>query len=156
MTLDRNVTYFPLDQRFYADFTHDTVIVNILTAFNLTQIADKLEAKNPDKNRRFRASAIVPFGARIALELMDCAKEKEIVPFIRIKINDAVVPLDEGQGCEKRPDGLCAKSAFEKHLKDSIEASHYELACFGKNGTDFTVTSPVSQGQLEDAQRRNK
>ncbi|WFD19068.1 hypothetical protein MCAP1_001286 [Malassezia caprae] len=151
-TLDRNETYFPLDQRLYADFTHDSAIVNILTAFNLTQIGDHLKATKPNKNRRFRASAIVPFGARVAFEVLECAKGEESTPFIRIKINDAVVPLNEGQGCRQSHDGLCSLSDFKKQLQDSIKASHFDLACFGKNGTDFSVTSPVSQGQLSNAQ----
>lgn len=153
MTLDRNGTYFPLEQRLYADFTHDNSIVNILTAFNLTQLADQLKASEPTKNRRFRARDIVPFAARIAIEVMECQDKKKTVPYIRFKINDAVVPLDEGQGCEKRPDGLCLQSAFEKHLRNAIQASQFDLACFGKNGTDFVVTSPVSNGHLTPAQR---
>lgn len=151
-TLDRNETYFPLDQRLYADFTHDNAIVNILTAFNLTQIGDQLEATKPNKDRRFRASAIVPFGARVAFEVIECAHGSGNDPFIRIKINDAVVPLDAGQGCKPSKDGLCAMSEFKKHLEDNIKASHFDLACFGKNGTDFVVTSPVSQGQLSNSQ----
>ncbi|WFD22668.1 hypothetical protein MEQU1_001343 [Malassezia equina] len=140
MTLDQNQTYFPLDQRLYADFTHDNAIVNILTAFNLTQLSDKLEATKPNKDRRFRASAIVPFASRVALEVMECQQGKKDDLYIRMKINDAVVPLDEGQGCEKRPDGLCLTSAFAEHLRKGIKTSHFDLACFGKNGTDFTLT----------------
>lgn len=37
LTLDNNTTTFPLNQSLYFDFSHDTNIAAVLTAFNLTQ-----------------------------------------------------------------------------------------------------------------------
>lgn len=42
LTLDNNTATFPLDQSLYFDFSHDTNIAAVLTAFNLTQFAQFL------------------------------------------------------------------------------------------------------------------
>lgn len=42
MTLDNNTTTFPLNQSLYFDFSHDTNIGAVLTAFNLSQFAQFL------------------------------------------------------------------------------------------------------------------
>jgi hypothetical protein len=69
-TLDESSTYFPLDQPFYFDFTHDDVILSVLTVLNFTQIAgDYLNATEMDANRTFVLSHIVPFGARLYFEV---------------------------------------------------------------------------------------
>lgn len=150
-TLDKNTTYFPLKKPLYADFSHDSSIVNILTAFNFTQIGDYMNATNPDPHRRFRASQIVPFAAKIAFEIMDCDENNESNEFIRVKINDALLPLDQGQGCEKRKDAICKLDNFIQHLKDNAyRAAKFNLSCYGKNGSDFTITKPVKSGALTD------
>lgn len=58
-TLDTSPTYFPLDQPFYFDFTHDDIIVSVLTALNFTQFEDHLDPKMPDPERNFVLSHIV-------------------------------------------------------------------------------------------------
>ena len=145
-TLDKNSTYFPLKQPLYADFTHDSIITSVLTAFNFTQIGAYLHPTKPDPHRRYRASRVTPFGARVVFEIMDC-KGKESSQYIRVKINGAVLPLDEDQGCKKRKDGLCKLHDFISYQKEhAYKASKFNLACFGKNGTDFTITGPVRNG----------
>lgn len=145
-TIDNNPMYFPVKQPLYADFTHDSVIVSILTAFNFTQIGDWLDPTKPDPKRRFRLSRITPFGARVFFEVLECDK----TDYIRVKINEAVLPLDAGQGCEGRKDGLCKLDDFVDYLeKNAYKASKFDAACFGKNGTDFTVYGPVKTGAPE-------
>lgn len=69
-TFDNSSTYFPLDQPFYFDFTHDDVILSVLTALNFTQIAgDYLNATYMDPNRTFVLSHITPFAARLYFEV---------------------------------------------------------------------------------------
>jgi hypothetical protein len=69
-TLDSSSTYFPLDQPFYFDFTHDDNIVSVLTALNYTQIVgDYLNATEINPNRTFVLSHITPFAARLAFEV---------------------------------------------------------------------------------------
>lgn len=150
MTIDNNNTYFPLDQPLYADFTHDSVIMSILTAFNFTQIGDYLDPTKSDSKRKFRASQVVPFGARVAFEVMDCQRGgRDSEQFIRVKLNEAVIPLNEDQGCEKRKDGLCKLGHFVHHLQDDlVKDADFERTCYGKNGTDFIVKEPVQNGHI--------
>lgn len=152
-TLDQNPTYFPLDQRLYADFTHDVVIQMVLTALNFTQIADYLPTTKPDPERRYRTSRITPFGARVVFEVLDCEEEGKSDNYLRVKINEALVPLDQDQGCKRRKDSLCKLHDFVKYQKTTaFKAAKYDLFCHGKNGTDFTVTGPVKGGALTHTQ----
>jgi hypothetical protein len=69
-TLDESSTYFPLDQPFYFDFTHDDNILSVLTALNFTQVAgDYLNATEMDPDRTFVLSHITPFAARLYFEV---------------------------------------------------------------------------------------
>ncbi|PKI84653.1 hypothetical protein MVES1_001877 [Malassezia vespertilionis] len=149
-TLNKNKTYFPVDQRLYVDFTHDDVIQSLLTAFNYSQVADYLPIDKPDPNRRYRSSRVTPFGARLVFEVMDCGKSGNATRYLRTKINEAVVPMDQDQGCsETKPNGLCKFNEFINHQKqNAIKDAKFQLVCFGKNGTDFTVTGPVTNGTV--------
>lgn len=148
-TLDKNSTYFPVDQRLYADFTHDNVITSVLTALNVSQIADFLPTTKPDPKRRYRSSRVTPFAARLVFEVLDCDNEELDGHYIRAKINEAVIPLNENQGCEKREDGLCKLKDFLSHQKKyAYKDAKFHKACFGKNGTDFSVTGPVRNGSI--------
>jgi len=68
-TLDTSSTYFPLDQKFYFDFSHDDVIVSALTAMNYSQFSDYLDPTTADPNRTFKLSNITPFAARLYFEV---------------------------------------------------------------------------------------
>lgn len=66
ITLDNNTTTFPLNQTLYFDFSHDTNIAAILTAFGLTQFASTLPTdgnifasaiKIPQTNLYYRSTA---------------------------------------------------------------------------------------------------
>ena len=126
-TLVTNSKHFPVHDKLYVDFSHDRVMTSILTALNMTQIGDKLDPKRPDPNRRYRASRVTPFGARFAFEVIDCGDES---PWIRAKINEAIVPLNQHQGCTKpRPDGLCPLTQFVQHVRHAIESIDFVRAC---------------------------
>lgn len=152
-TLDKNPAYYPLDQGLYADFSHDTVITSILTAFNLTQVVQVLDPTNPNPNRTYRASRVTPFGMRTAIEVLECDDKEESSNYIRVKLNDAVVPLNKDQGCKKRVDGLCKLDGFIGHLKHhAYKDSHFDVACFGTNGTDYVIGDHVTTGTLKKSQ----
>ncbi|WFD01576.1 hypothetical protein MOBT1_000246 [Malassezia obtusa] len=152
-TLDKQEAYYPLDQRLYADFTHDTTITSIITAFNLTQVVQVLNPTKPDPKRTYRASRVTPFGARLVFEVLDCDGDNDSNQYIRAKINDAVIPLNENQGCEKRDDGLCKLHDFIQYLKKhAYKSSHFDVACFGKNGTDYVIGDYVTNGSLKSSQ----
>lgn len=146
-TLDSNPTYFPLDQTFYVDFTHDDNIVSVLTALNFTQvIGDYLNPYYADPNYTFVLSHITPFAARLVFEVVDCGCDSK--RYIRAKLNEAVIPFSEAQGC---PEGkaLCPFEDFVNFQKTyAYKDANFDKACFGVNGTDFTITGPVRNGTV--------
>ncbi len=91
-TLDSNPLYFPLDQKFYIDFSHDDILLSVLTSLNYTQVVG--EFLNPyyaDPNRTFVLSHIVPFAARVVWEIIECDNDPK--QYIRTLINEAVIPV---------------------------------------------------------------
>ena len=153
-TLDSDDVYFPLDQKFYFDFTHDDIIVSVLTALNYTQVVgDYLDPRKPDPNRHFILSNITPFAARLAFEVVECSSPNNAsaMPsqYLRTVLNDAVVPLNGAQGCAGSKNGLCPLKNFVGYQqKYALEAANFDKACFGKNGTDFIITGPVRNGTV--------
>ncbi|SNX86142.1 related to 3-phytase A precursor [Melanopsichium pennsylvanicum] len=146
-TLDSNPTYFPLDQPIYVDFSHDDILVSVLTALNYTQvIGDYLDPRYPDPNRTFVLSHITPFAARLVFEVVECGSDAK--RYIRTKLNEAVVPYSGAEGC---PSGkaLCPIEDFVGfQQKHALKDANFDKACFGSNGTDFTITGPVRNGTI--------
>ena len=90
ITLDNNTSTFPLDQALYFDFSHDTNMAAVLTAFGLTQFAQflpssgKLVARasrkcirpdvrpwiGPPRNQQLIVSHLQPFAARLDIEII--------------------------------------------------------------------------------------
>jgi hypothetical protein len=51
--------------------------------------------------------------------------------------------MHPGQGCTVSDNGLCLLSDFVAYQKKhAYKASNFDVACFGVNGTDFTITGP--------------
>lgn len=164
-TLDGNSTTFPLHQKFYADFSHDDILVSVLTAMSLDYFKDppSLTEYPPSPDRHFILSHMTPFAAKLVTEVIGCgsADPKPVhntrtyanptqygynpsnatYKFIRMRLNNGILPLDtiRGGACGNRTDGLCAMSAFLESQADSYELSNYDYACFG-NYTVANVT----------------
>lgn len=119
-TLNLNPATFPLDRRFYIDFTHDSTITSVLAALNLPQFDETLAVSNPNRGQRqFVTSKVVPFAARLSIERWNCddasnTSSNSGTDWIRMKLNDAVLPLSQYKACaqESRPDGLCRLTHF--------------------------------------------
>ena len=125
-TFNAHADLFPVDRAIYADFTHDSVLTSVLAALRLPEFS--IPPKLDDKHRAFRTSQVVPFGARMVFEVFDCptpvpppsALEHRRIPlkayppeqYLRMKLNDAIVPLSGLSQCEDRKDGLCTLSGF--------------------------------------------
>ena len=151
MTLNKNSTYFPLDQKLYVDFSHHSTMTGILTALNLTQFKESLDPKKPNPHRKFRTSLVTPHAMRLNFEVMECDFDDGKDTYIRLKLNDVTYPLDESNGCERRADGLCKLDDFTTHLdKNAYKASKWDLMCFGKIGKDFNLTGPVTDGVIPE------
>lgn len=165
-TLDDNPEQFPLGQPFYADFSHDSTIIAVLTALSLDyfHVSPTLTDVPPDPKQPFILSHLTPFGSRLITEVLGCASDdpspvtyprtqyyptqygydpaNATYKFIRMRLNDGILPLDtiRGGACKGRSDGLCAMDLFLKSQEDSYALSNYNFACFG----NYTITDPTS------------
>lgn len=157
-TLNSNPTYFPTDQSLYLDFTHDTTIVNVLTALGFEQFNSPFDLSGPQtENSTFKSSEIVPFGAQLVFEVIDC---DDAVPtnrtslavngtsstkYVHAILNDHTLPLSENvpDYCEYRIDGWCELSNFTTYLSTLYQASQYRESCYSSN---YNVTETVTNG----------
>jgi hypothetical protein len=167
-----NANDFPLDQPLYADFTHDSIIVSVLSALGLDLVKEKklTSAKIPVP-RQFIVSRLTPFGARLFVEVLDCdgsteeeeeigddgnkaidASEKESEDreedkqqvrrgssvnkdkadyFVRLKLNNRILPLGSLKHCPEDKAGLCKYDKFVKSLDYALKQIDFEKSCFG-------------------------
>ena len=164
-TITDNPTDFPLGEKFYADFTHDDIIVSVLTAlsFDYLNQPPSLTQYPPDPSRHFILSHLTPFGGRLITEVIGCASadptpypthRTQYTPtqygyspsnathkFIRMRLNNGVLPLStiRGGDCGNRTDGMCALSGFLSSQTNAYALSNYDYACFA----NYTIASPT-------------
>lgn len=103
---------FPLNYTMYADFTHDNGMLPIFFAlglYNNTAPLPYTHLQNPEKADGYSASWTVPFAARAYIEMMRCRSDPNPEPFVRILVNDRVVPL---HGCSVDSLGRCRRKDF--------------------------------------------
>ncbi|QYT00995.1 3-phytase [Trichoderma simmonsii] len=144
VTLDNNTETFPLNQSLYFDFSHDTNIVSILTAFGLRQFAEELPADRYPGAHNFTVAHITPFGARLDIEIIKTPKpvspnrdgylrgeEQKYVHFI---LNQRTIPLGLSfPECDAdRKDGWCEFDTFVKIQEGMSEKASYDHACHGE------------------------
>jgi hypothetical protein len=74
-TFDNTTTFFPLNQSIYADATHEVVVLDVLTAFNLTALFEgpPLSASGDRKENSFVASRLVPFATHFTTQVLECS-----------------------------------------------------------------------------------
>lgn len=111
-TFNNNPPTFPVDRRFYADFTHDSTIAGVLAALNLPDFNTPLPVMQPDPKRKYRTSTIVPYGARMVFEEISCEKGKS--PAVQRR-----APWGLGKGATSKPG-----SSYEDRLL-AEGRSHY-------------------------------
>ncbi|KAI9667923.1 MAG: hypothetical protein M1821_000743 [Bathelium mastoideum] len=165
-TLDDNGADFPLARPFYADLTHDDIIVSVLTAmsFDYFREAPSLSQYPPDPERHFRLNTMTPFGGRLITEVIGCADadptpvhnhRTQYYPtqygydpsnashkFIRMRLNNGILPMEtiRGGDCSYRTDGLCKLESFLASQDNAYSLSNYDYACFA----NYTITSPFN------------
>lgn len=169
-TIDNNTDTFPTNQPFYADFSHDDIIISALAALSVDYFRDppSLTQFPPNPNRHFILSQLTPFGARLITETIACASpdpapvkdfrlaytpeqygynpSDAIHKFIRMRLNNGIVPLNSirggacGTSTSGRIDGMCALEDFIKSQENSTALANYQYACFG----NYTVTNATS------------
>jgi hypothetical protein len=74
LTYDNTSTYFPLNQSIYADATHEVVVLDTLTAFNLTALfkGPPLSPFGNQHRNSFMASKVVPFATHFTTQVLEC------------------------------------------------------------------------------------
>ncbi|EDU44000.1 3-phytase B precursor [Pyrenophora tritici-repentis Pt-1C-BFP] len=147
-TFDNSSTYFPLDQSIYADATHEVVVLDVLTAFNLTALfkGGPLSGKGNEGKSAFVASKVVPFATHFTTQVMEC---RAMVPTkqIRFIVNDAVLPIDGSYpGCPDDANGLCSFDNVVDMLKKRSAEIDFEYDCFAnytaQAGVDYNGRAP--------------
>ena len=148
ITLDNNTVTFPLNQSLYFDFTHDTNIAGVLTAFGLTQFAPVLPTSGPPPDQQLIVSHVQPFAGRLDIEIITApqpvAANRTESPataytdgpptsYIHFIINQRTLPLGKSfPACEMRTDGWCELKTFVEIQQQSLMNASYEFACNGK------------------------
>ncbi|KIO21315.1 hypothetical protein M407DRAFT_218939 [Tulasnella calospora MUT 4182] len=144
-TLDNNPITFPLNQALYVDATHEVVVLNIITALNLSNFAETgpLPSDHIPEKRSFVASQLAPFGTNMQFQLLSC--DSTPGDQIRIIINDGVTPLTGIEGCPQNKHGLCPVDTFVRSQKKIIAETDWEWGCCGDwdvlPGTGWNTTT---------------
>lgn len=75
-TITNNADDFPLGRPFYADFSHDDIIISALTSMSVDYFKDapNITQFPPDADRHFVLSRLTPFGARLITEVVGCSQ----------------------------------------------------------------------------------
>ncbi|EGP87067.1 uncharacterized protein MYCGRDRAFT_109391 [Zymoseptoria tritici IPO323] len=120
----------------FFSFNHDGDIMTLLAALDLLPQDPPLPTTHVLHDRTWRMSDVTPMHGRIALERMTCTalktcfanplypnhvycdenEEEEYQTYVRIDVNDAIVPLP---GCADGPGGSCPLHNFEKRVEKS-------------------------------------
>lgn len=147
-TLDSSTETFPLNQSLYLDFSHDTNIISILTAFGLTQFRDNLDSKVYPGKHNFTVSHLTPFGARLDMEVIKAPKPVRAdragsgyvdeasageTKYIHFVLNQRTVPLGFSfPECDaSRVDGWCELETFLKVQEEMPKLANFDKTCYG-------------------------
>ncbi|KAJ5201935.1 phytase [Penicillium cinerascens] len=128
-TLDSSTTTFPLNRTLYADFTHDNGLIPIYFAMGLYNGTAPLPTRHIQSASGadgYSAAWTVPFAARAYVEMMQCAKDPNPEPLVRVLVNDRVVPL---HGCEVDNYGRCRRNDFINGLSFAEEGGDW-ASCY--------------------------
>ena len=161
-----NAADFPLGRPFYADFTHDDIIVSVLTSMSVDYFREhpNLQQYPPDPTRHFVLSHMTPFGGRLITEVIGCSSPNPTAvhnhrtsyyptqygynpanatsKFIRMRLNNGIIPLETIRGgyCVGRTDGLCAQDSFLASQWEAEKLANYQFACFA----NYTIINPTN------------
>lgn len=150
-TYDNSSTYFPLNQSIYADATHEVVVLDTLTAFNLTALFSGPPlnyATGNEGTNSFVASKVIPFATHFTTQILTCPARNQTKQ-IRFIVNDAVVPVaDSHPGCPVDKDGLCPFDTMVKVLRARVDEIDFDYDCFANYtaapGVDYNGRAPTS------------
>ena len=176
-TIDNNAKDFPLGEKFYADFTHDDILVSVLTALSVDYFKDppSLTQYPPNPARHFVLSHMTPFGGRLITEVIGCSSANPTAvakhrtqyyptqygynpanathKFIRMRLNNGILPLSSirGGACKGRTDGMCAMTSFLQSQQNAYAKSNYNYACFANYTISEHFHSSSNQSRTKAA-----
>jgi Histidine phosphatase superfamily (branch 2) len=130
VTLTGSEETFPIGQPFYLDMTHDSVLVAVLTAMGLDFLEKELPVNNMPVPRQFIVSRLTPFGARLYVEVLDCVDDTDVASYVRLKLNNRVLPLKGLKNCPSSADGLCKLDKFIDSLKHQVKVVNFDHVCY--------------------------
>ncbi|KAK0657505.1 acid phosphatase [Cercophora newfieldiana] len=151
VTLDNNTVTFPLNQSVYLDFSHDTNIIAILTAFGLTQFSKPLNPTSHPGDHNFTVTNLTPFGARLDIEIIrtpsPLAADRTAylsgpeTRYVHFVLNQRTIPLGWSlPACNaSRVDGWCELGAFLEEQEKMPGLARFEHACYGEYPLDAQV-----------------
>jgi hypothetical protein len=124
-----NAVTFPFGHSLYVDATHEVVVLNVLTALNLSSFAamGPLPTDHIPEQRTFRTAELAPFATNVQFQLLSCSTEHD--PQIRVIVNDGVAPLSNLKGCGDHPDGMCSIHAFVDAQRENIRSTDWDFVC---------------------------
>lgn len=134
-TLTSSEDVFPTDQVMYLDMTHDSDIVSVLTALGLDFLKKDLPSTKILAPRQFVLSRLTPFGARLYFEVLSCeddtSSDVSSSKFVRLKLNNRVLPLSSLKSCPTDKEGLCPYDDFVESLKYALSQVDFDRNCYG-------------------------
>jgi hypothetical protein len=141
-TLDDNTVTFPLNQSLYFDFSHDTNIMSILTAFGITQFNQSLPGTYHPGPHNLTVSHLEPFAGRLDMEIIKTPQpisptrayvEGSETTYIHFVLNQRTLPLgfSHPECGADRLDGWCELDTFLSALENVEELANYDFACNG-------------------------
>jgi Histidine phosphatase superfamily (branch 2) len=163
---------FPTNQTLYFDFTHDTNIASVITAFGLTQFNEFLPATGPPANQQMIVSHMEPFGARLTIEVITTPQPVKAArpatnnqtlenyyeagnatSYVHFTLNQRTIPLNASYTqCGDRDDGWCELGTFMKILDGLLEVADFEYACFANYSTPAygSITNGVEPRSISE------
>ncbi|POS88367.1 hypothetical protein EPUL_000106 [Erysiphe pulchra] len=177
-TLTGNPATFPTNQAFYADFSHDDVLISALAALSIEYFHSPPNVTQypPESDSKHTLSQVIPFGARLVTETIGCDSanpkprrfptihykfgqdgyeaSKATHKFVRMRLNNGIVPLntirDGVCGDEKtgRIDGMCALKDFVSNQEKITALANYQYACFANYTIDDSTRGKDFDGTI--------
>ncbi|CUS25206.1 LAQU0S35e00188g1_1 [Lachancea quebecensis] len=131
-----------LDNKVWLSFTHDTNIVNYLSAIGLFDDGNELPTDHvPIQNHVYHKSWQVPQGARVYTQLYQCGNSS----YVRYVVNDVAIPIES---CQSGPGFSCELNEFMDYAATRLENYNYVENCkisSSSNQTSLTFYWDYSQ-----------
>ena len=123
-----------LDQKVWISFTHDTDIVNYLSAVGLFDNGIPLTGEHmPFMNHAFHKSWIAPCGARLYTQKFECPTElsngtytNTTEDYVRYVLNDVVIPIEN---CSTGPGFSCELQDFVQYAEGRMQGINFAEQC---------------------------